>query len=51
MGKSHQQDELYLALFLLKTKFNNPIDLVKYWHFAGPCIDPHPAVEDYVEKS
>lgn len=47
MGKSDRQnDELFLALFLLKKRFHSPIDLIRYWSFAGPCLESHPSIED-----
>lgn len=49
MSKPCNQDvmQLQLALYLLKSRFNTPIDLIKYWAFAGPCIEPHPDIENY----
>ena len=32
---------------ILNKRFNRPIDLLKYWSFAGPCIEEHPSIEDY----
>ena len=47
MSKSdNQKDELHLALYLLKQRFNTPIDLIKYWAFAGSCQEPHPDIEN-----
>lgn len=47
MSKSdNQKDELHLALYLLKQRFHTPIDLLKYWAFAGPCQEPHPDIEN-----
>jgi hypothetical protein len=49
MSKSQEQqkEEFQLALYLLNKRFNRPIDLLKYWSFAGPCIEEHPSIEDY----
>lgn len=49
-NSQNEQQQLYLALYLLKKKFNTPYDLIKFWAFAGPCIETHPQIEDYVEK-
>lgn len=51
MGKSKKEnDELNLAIYLLKTRFNCPGDLVKYWAFSGPCLEAHPSIEDFSRK-
>lgn len=47
MFKSEKEnDEFYLAMFLLKKRFNSPIDLIRYWAFSGPCRELHPEIED-----
>lgn len=43
----HLQNELYYALYMLKSRFHTPYDLLKYWGFAGPCREPHPSIEDF----
>lgn len=52
MSKSREQqkEELQLALYLLNKRFNRPIDLIKYWSAAGPCIEEHPSIEDYKKE-
>jgi hypothetical protein len=45
-SSEHLQHELYFALYMLKTRFHAPKDLLIYWSFAGPCLEPHPAIED-----
>lgn len=37
------------AVKMLKTRINTPYDLIRYWAFCGPCIEPHPAREDISE--
>jgi hypothetical protein len=37
------------AVKLLKTKINTPHDLIRYWAFSGPCLEPHPEIEDISE--
>ena len=39
-------DRLNLAVYVLRERFHTPMDLVKYWGISGPCIEPHPAIED-----
>lgn len=34
------------AIFLLKNRINYPIDLISIWSVFGPCIEPHPSIED-----
>jgi hypothetical protein len=53
MSKKEQRtDEFYLATYMLNKRFNTPVDLIKYWSFSGPCLEPHPSIEDYhPEKS
>lgn len=46
-----KNEEFHLALFLLNTRFKTPMDLIKYWAFSGPCIEPHPSIEDYRPQS
>lgn len=46
----HEQQMFYWALYLLRKKFDTPNDLIIYWAFSGPCLEPHPEIEDYVEK-
>ncbi|MEN9820709.1 MAG: hypothetical protein RL176_611 [Pseudomonadota bacterium] len=45
-----ENDEFNLAMYLLKNRFNSPMDLVRYWAFTGPCIEPHPFIEDYSKR-
>jgi len=37
------------AMILLKKKFHTPYDLIVYWSMSGPCIEPHPSIEDIPE--
>jgi hypothetical protein len=50
MSKREAVEEFQLAMYLLNKRFNAPIDLIKYWSFTGPCIEPHPPLEDYNRK-
>jgi len=50
MINSTDQDRLNLTLYLLRERFNTPIDLLKYWGVSGPCTEPHPAIEDVDES-
>jgi hypothetical protein len=38
--------EFRRAMILLYKRINNVDDLLRYWHFAGPCSYPHPVIED-----
>jgi hypothetical protein len=44
--KIRVDEQLHLALYLLKNRFNTPVDLVRYWAFSGPCLENHPSIED-----
>jgi len=47
MAKKIQYNSDYVrAVQMLKTKINSPADLLRYWAFSGPCIEPHPEIED-----
>lgn len=37
------------AVKILKNRIHTPADLIRYWAFCGPCIEPHPAIEDISE--
>ena len=37
------------ALILLKKRFNTPHDLISYWAMSGPCVEPHPAIENIID--
>jgi len=37
--------EFQRAMMILK-RINTVDDLLRYWHFAGPCTYPHPSIED-----
>lgn len=50
-SSEHLQNELYFALYMLKSRFNTPKDLLAYWSFAGPCREAHPAIEDIQRNS
>jgi len=43
--KDTLRQEFYRARFLLNNKFNTVNDLLRYWAYAGPCKEKHPAVE------
>lgn len=43
--RENELSQLSLALYLLKSRFHTPIDLVKYWAFSGPCTEKHPPIE------
>lgn len=52
MSKSKKEnDELNLAIYLLNKRFNTVADFIKYWAFAGPCLEAHPDIENYLGKS
>lgn len=40
-------DDFFLAMYLLKSKFNTVDDLLRFWSFSGPCLETHPSIEDY----
>ena len=50
-SKGDENDQLHLAIYLLNKRFNHVHDFIKYWAFSGPCIEPHPAIEDCAKKS
>ena len=41
--------DLQRALILLKKRFHTPHDFIAYWAMSGPCIEPHPAIEDIID--
>jgi hypothetical protein len=41
------RQDFYRAKFLLNNKFNTVNDLLRYWAFAGPCIEKCPEIEKY----
>jgi hypothetical protein len=41
-----QDLNLRRALLILDKRINFVEDLLKYWAFSGPCIEPHPSIED-----
>ena len=44
--KIQLDENFYRAVFLLKNRFNNVNDLVKYWAYAGPCDEGQPQIEN-----
>lgn len=51
MSKSKKENDLLnLAIYVLNKRLNTVADLVKYWAIIGPCIEPHPSIEDLSEK-
>jgi len=34
------------AIKMLKNRIETPADLLRYWGFSGPCLEPHPKIED-----
>ena len=46
-----RNEQLNLALYLLRKRLHTPIDFVKYWSFSGPCNEDHPSIEDYTKDS
>lgn len=44
--QSDTKEQFQLAVYLLKTRFHTPFDLLKYWAFSGPCLESHPIIED-----
>jgi hypothetical protein len=52
MKKSNISDDQYaLAVYMLKNRFHNVMDLIKFWSFSGPCLESHPEIEDYNNTS
>jgi hypothetical protein len=49
MRKVEFNPDYVRAVKLLKTRINTPYDLIRYWAFSGPCLEPHPAIEDISE--
>ena len=39
------KQDFYRARFLLKERFNTVDDLLRYWSFAGPCMEVCPKIE------
>lgn len=51
MNKKIDTNPDYLrAVFLLKNRIKYPIDLISIWAVFGPCIEPHPLIEDVRKK-
>lgn len=51
MKNVHELSYDYLrAVRMLETKINNPIDLVKFWSFSGPCLENCPSIERITKK-
>ena len=47
MNKKIDMNPDYLrAMHLLKTRIKYPIDLINIWSVFGPCVEPHPAIEN-----
>lgn len=46
-NKNIIDDQYALAVYMLKHRFNTPMDLIKFWSFSGPCLESHPSIEDY----
>jgi hypothetical protein len=44
--KIDQELEFSRAMVILYKRIQNVDDLLRYWHFSGPCSYPHPAIED-----
>ena len=42
--------DFHRAMILLKKRFHTPYDLIVYWGFSGPCIEPHPEIEDIFDE-
>ncbi len=38
--------EFQRAMIILYKRVNTVDDLLRYWHFSGPCTYPHPSIED-----
>lgn len=38
--------EFQRAMIILYKRIETVDDLLRYWHFAGPCTYPHPLIED-----
>jgi hypothetical protein len=52
MSKKNISDSQYAyAVYMLNNRFHNVMDLVKFWSFSGPCLESHPKIEDYNNKS
>jgi len=44
--QSDIKEQYHMAVYLLKTRFHTPHELLQYWAFSGPCQESHPIVED-----
>jgi hypothetical protein len=40
------QLEFQRAMIILNKRIHTVDDLLRYWHFAGPCREWHPSIED-----
>jgi len=49
-GKIDKNPDYMRAIFLLKNRIKYPIDLIHIWSVFGPCIEPHPSIEDLRQK-
>lgn len=38
--------EFQRAMLILYQRINTLDDLLRYWHFSGPCLEKHPKIED-----
>lgn len=45
------REEYNLAIYLLKHRFNNPMDLLRYWGFCGPCLEDYPEIEKIAKSA
>lgn len=45
-GNIDVQLEFQRAMVILYKRVKTVDDLLRYWHFAGPCREPHPSIED-----
>ena len=50
MSNKNQYNPDYIrAVKILKDRIHTPADLIRFWAFSGPCIEPHPEIEDISE--
>lgn len=43
--KQVMKQDFYRARFLLQNRFNTVDDFLRYWAFAGPCMEKCPRIE------
>lgn len=50
MGKRAETEPDFLrASIILNKRIKTPNDLIVYWSMSGPCMEPHPKIEDITD--